>query len=231
MLELRPFDRLGRFDGGWLDARYHFSFADYLDHQRMGVGKLRVWNDDTIQPGTGFPPHGHRDMEIVTYVREGAVTHQDSLGNVGRTEAGQVQVMSAGTGIRHSEANTDGEVLRLFQIWILPDRAGRPPRWETRPFPRLHGQLEVLASGRDEDVAAGVPRIWQDARVLAGTLDAGDRVICPLLHRHAYLVPAKGGITVNGVAVPERSGLLVADETELDIRAAEHAEVVVVDVA
>ncbi len=231
MLELRPFDRLGRFDGDWLDAHYHFSFADYFDPERMGLGKLRVWNDDTIQPGTGFPPHGHRDMEIITYVREGAVTHQDSLGNVGRTEAGQVQVMSAGTGIRHSEANADGQVLRLFQIWIVPDRAGRLPRWETRPFPRDHGRLELLASGRDEDVAAGVPRIYQEARVLAGTMDRGDRVSCPLFHRHAYLVPAKGGVIVNGLEVPERSGLLAVDEATLEIDAAEHAEIVVVDVA
>lgn len=229
MLELRPFDRLGRFDGGWLDAHYHFSFADYVDPERMGVGALRVWNDDAIQPGTGFAEHGHRDMEIVTYVRDGAITHEDSLGNVGRTEAGQVQVMSAGSGIRHAERNLGPGLVRLFQIWIRPSRMGLAPRWETRPFPRSHGILEVLASGRDED--SGVPAIAQDARVLAATLRPGERVAYAPLHRHAYLVPAKGAIEVNGVAVSERSGLLASGEASLAIAASEDAEIVVVDVA
>ena len=129
MLQLRPFARLGTFDNEWLHAHYHFSFADYFDPARMGQGKLRVWNDDTIMPQTGFPPHGHRDMEIVTYVRHGAITHEDSLGNVGRTEAGQVQVMSAGTGIRHAEYNREDQPTTLFQIWILPRAQGLPPRW------------------------------------------------------------------------------------------------------
>ena len=229
MLDIRPFDRLGRFDGGWLDAHYHFSFADYHDSGRMGLGALRVWNDDAIQPGTGFPPHGHRDMEIITYVREGAITHQDSLGNVGRTEAGQVQVMSAGTGIRHAESNADDTLTRLFQIWILPEREGLAPRWETRPFPRNHGKLEILASGHAED--GDVPHIYQDARVLGATLDKGDRVTHRLDGRRAYLVPAKGAVTVNGVAVTERSGLAADGEASLVIEASEDAEIVLVEVA
>lgn len=228
MLELRPFDRLGRFDTDWLSARYHFSFADYHDPARMGLGGLRVWNDDLIQPGTGFPLHGHRDMEIVTYVREGAITHEDSLGNRGVTEAGQVQVMSAGTGIRHAEANAGAVPCRLFQIWILPRAQGLPPRWETRPSPRGHGTLEVMASGRAEDGAA---LIHADARVLAATLEAGDRVTHPLAGRDAYLVPARGTVTVNGVAVGARSGLAVTAEAALDIAAAESAELVLVEVA
>jgi len=229
MLDLRPFDHLGRFDGGWLDAHYHFSFADYLDSNRMGLGALRVWNDDAIQPGTGFPPHGHRDMEIITYVREGAITHQDSLGNVGRTEAGQVQVMSAGTGIRHAESNADDDLCRLFQIWILPERQGLAPRWETRPFPRNHGKLEVLASGHSED--GDVPRIYQDARVLGATLDQGDQVTHRLDGRRAYLVSARGAVTVNGVMVSERSGLAAEGEASLVIEAAEDAEIVLVEMA
>ncbi len=228
MLDLRPFAQLGRFDGGWLDAHYHFSFADYHDGDRMGLGALRVWNDDAIQPGTGFPPHGHRDMEIITYVREGAVTHEDSLGNVGRTEAGQVQVMSAGTGIRHAESNRGPGLTRLFQIWILPERPGLAPRWDSRPFPRTHGRLEVLASGRPGD--DDVPRIYQDARVLGGTLDAGDRVTYALAGRRAYLVPAKGSLVVNGVTVEERAGLAASGDEDLEIEALTDAEVVIVDV-
>jgi redox-sensitive bicupin YhaK (pirin superfamily) len=229
MLELRPFDRLGTFRNDWLNAHYHFSFADYFDPQRMGVGKLRVWNDDTIEPHTGFPPHGHRDMEIVTYIREGAITHEDSLGNVGRTEAGQVQVMSAGTGIRHAEYNREDGPTTLFQIWILPRAQGLAPRWETRDFPRTHGRLEVLASGFAED--AGALAIHQDARVLGATLDAGDRVVHQLGTHAAYLVAAKGRLVVNGVALGPRDGLIAVDEGELAIDALEEAEVVIVETA
>lgn len=228
MLELRPFDHLGRHDGGWLDAHYHFSFADYADPDRMGIGALRVWNDDTIQPGTGFDPHGHRDMEIITYIREGAITHEDSLGNIGRTEAGQVQVMSAGTGIRHAEFNREPGVTRLFQIWIIPERTGLPPRWETKPFPRTHGTLEVLASGLSED--EGAPHIFRNARVVGATLDREDSVSYQPRHHHVYLVPARGTITVNGMPVGERSGLVATDEKELIITATADCEIVMVDV-
>ncbi|MGE5475807.1 MAG: pirin family protein [Bacteroidales bacterium] len=228
MLELRPFAALGTFDNEWLHAHYHFSFADYFDPRRMGVDRLRVWNDDTIAPGTGFPPHGHRDMEIVTYVREGAVTHEDSLGNRGRTEAGQVQVMSAGTGIRHAEYNLEPGPTTLFQIWILPRAQGLAPRWETRPFPREHGRLQVLASGFAAD---GAPLINQDARVLGATLDAGDRVERRLDGQAAYLVAARGRLTVNGVAMGPRDGLAVTGEDVLDITAAEDAEIVLVEMA
>ena len=124
MIEKRPFARLGGANHGWLATKHHFSFADYQDPERMNWGRLRVWNDDEIAPDTGFPAHPHADMEIITYVTEGAVTHQDSLGNKGRTEAGDVQVMSAGTGIRHSEYNREPETTKLFQIWILPTRRG-----------------------------------------------------------------------------------------------------------
>lgn len=228
MLELRPFNALGTFDNDWLHAHYHFSFADYFDPQRMGVDRLRVWNDDTIAAGTGFPPHGHRDMEIVTYVRQGAVTHEDSLGNRGRTEAGQVQVMSAGTGIRHAEYNLETEPTTLFQIWILPRAQGLAPRWETRPFPREHGRLQVLASGFAEDEA---PMINQDARVLGATLDAGDRIAHALGGRAAYLVSARGTLTVNGLTLGPRDGVVIADEDTLDIAVAEDAEIVLVEMA
>ncbi|MBP7189391.1 MAG: pirin family protein, partial [Thiopseudomonas sp.] len=127
MIELRPYNELGGAQHGWLDTRHHFSFADYYNPKRMSWGQLRVWNDDSIAARSGFPPHPHRDMEIITYVRSGAITHQDSLGNRGRTEAGDVQVMSAGSGIIHSEMNEENEATQLFQIWIMPDEKGLPP--------------------------------------------------------------------------------------------------------
>ena len=135
MIEIRPFEDLGRFQNDWLDAKYHFSFSHYHDPNRMGEGALRVWNDDTIQPGTGFPPHGHQSMEIITYVRKGAITHKDSMGNVGRTEAGDVQVMSAGSGIQHSEWNAEDDITQIFQLWILPTEQGGTPDWGARQFP------------------------------------------------------------------------------------------------
>ncbi len=228
MLELRPFAALGTFRNDWLNAHYHFSFADYFDPSRMGMDKLRVWNDDTIAPGTGFPPHGHRDMEIVTYVRTGAVSHEDSLGNRGRTEAGQVQVMSAGSGIRHAEYNLEDVPTTLFQIWILPRAQGLAPRWETKPFPRQHGRLQVLASGFAED---GAPLINQDARVLGATLDAGDRIRRDLGGRAAYLVAARGRLSVNGMVVGPRDGVVATEEPHLDIIAEEEAEIVLVEMA
>lgn len=227
MIQLRPFAALGTFQNEWLNAHYHFSFADYFDPNRMGAGTLRVWNDDTIEPGTGFPMHGHRDMEIVTYIRTGAITHEDSLGNRGRTEAGQVQVMSAGTGIRHSEYNLEAEPTTLFQIWILPRARGLAPRWETRPFPRSHGTLEILASGLEGDDA---PRINQDARVLGGTLDAGDVLTHTLFASTAYVVAARGRVTVNGQELGPRDGLVAVDEGTLSITAHEDAELVIVEV-
>lgn len=229
MLELRPFDRLGRFDNDWLHARYHFSFSEYHDPERMGWSALRVWNDDLIEPETGFPTHGHRDMEIITYVREGAISHEDSLGNQGRTEAGQIQVMSAGTGIRHAEANREATPTRLFQIWIMPHEQGLPPRWETRQFARSRNRVEILASGNPDDDGA-IP-INQDARVLGATLDAGARVEWACAGRKLYLVPARGTVTVNGVSVSERSGLAISGEDRLVIEAESVAEIVAVDTA
>ncbi len=153
MIELRPFDGLGGGNHGWLDTKHHFSFGDYQDPARVSWGNMRVWNDDVIAPATGFPAHPHRDMEIITYVREGAITHQDSLGNKGRTEAGDVQVMSAGTGIRHSEYNHEAGETKIFQIWIIPQQRGEAPSWGARPFPRGNraGRFVTLASGRAGD--------------------------------------------------------------------------------
>jgi quercetin 2,3-dioxygenase len=232
MIERRPFAALGGADHGWLKARHHFSFADYFDPRRMGWGPIRVWNDDEIAPESGFPPHPHADMEIITYVRSGAITHQDSLGNQGRTAAGDVQVMSAGTGVRHAEFNLESEPTTLFQIWIQPDRAGGPPAWGAKPFPKddRAGRFVILASGVDGDQDA-LP-IRTPARVLAATLKAGETADYPLdAGRHAYLVPAAGAVEVNGVRLDARDGAAIRDEPLLRVTALADAEIVMVDAA
>jgi redox-sensitive bicupin YhaK (pirin superfamily) len=232
MIERRPFSRLGGANHGWLDAKHHFSFAGYYDPAKMGWGALRVWNDDTIAAGTGFPPHPHADMEIITYVREGAITHQDSLGNTGRTEAGDVQVMSAGSGVRHSEYNRESEATRIFQIWIEPNTRGGTPSWGAKPFPKgdRSGRFVTLASGFADDADA-LP-IRTDARVLGATLKAGETAEYALgKGRHGYLVPAKGSVEVNGVALDARDGAAIVDEAVLRITAVNDAEIVLVDAA
>ncbi|MBY0303134.1 MULTISPECIES: pirin family protein [Sphingomonas] len=232
MIDLRPFDTLGGANHGWLDAKHHFSFAGYHDPARVHWGNLRVWNDDTIAPRTGFPPHPHNDMEIITYVREGAITHQDSLGNSGRTEAGDVQVMSAGTGIRHSEYNMEDVTTRIFQIWIVPTRTGDAPQWGAKPFPKgdRSGQFVTLASGYDDDRDA-LP-IRTDARVLGATIRAGETASYPLgRDRKAYLVPATGSVDIEGVRVGTRDGAAISDVDTLTVTAIEDAEIVMVDAA
>ena len=232
MIEVRPFASLGAADHGWLNARHHFSFADYHDPRRMGWGALRVWNDDEIAPQSGFPPHPHANMEIVTYVREGAITHQDSLGNTGRTAAGDVQVMSAGTGVRHAEYNLEHEPTRLFQIWILPTRAGGVPSWGTKPFPKSDrsGRFVTLASGFANDDDA-LP-IRAEARVMGATLGKGEQVTLALDPvRHTYLVPTSGAIEVNGTRVNARDGAAIHGESDLKITGVELSEVVLVEAA
>ena len=231
MIELRPFEQLGGARYDWLETKHHFSFADYFDPMRMGWGSLRVWNDDEIAPGTGFPAHPHADMEIITYVRRGAITHQDSLGNKGRTEAGDVQVMSAGTGIRHSEYNLEPETTTLFQIWIQPSKRGLKPGWGTKPFPNRDrsGRFVTLASGFEGDGDA-LP-IRADARVLGATLKAGETAEYLLGgNRRGYLVSARGAIEVNGVGLAERDGAAIENERLLRVTALEDAEIVLVDV-
>jgi redox-sensitive bicupin YhaK (pirin superfamily) len=232
MIEVREFRGLGGFRNEWLNARHHFSFGNYHNPARMSFGHLRVWNDDEIAPGTGFDPHPHRDMEIVTYVREGAITHMDNLGNEGRTEAGDVQVMHAGTGIVHAEYNREDVPTRLFQIWIEPDQRGAKPGWSARAFPKAGGGLSVFASGRPADADSGALALHADAAVLAGTLRAGETARLSLAKgRKLYLVPVNGTVTVNGVTAHARDGVAVGDENEVTIVAKEPAELVAVDVA
>jgi redox-sensitive bicupin YhaK (pirin superfamily) len=231
MIDIRPFDGLGHADHGWLDARHHFSFADYHDPARMGWGAIRVWNDDTIAAQSGFPPHSHADMEIVTFVRSGAITHQDSLGNTGRTGAGDIQVMSAGTGITHAEYNLEGEPTTLFQIWIMPDSRGEQPSWGQREFPKADrsGQWVTLAADGSAADDTILP-IRADAKVLAARLGAGETLHYPAdASRHLYLVAPTGRITINGRTASPRDGIAVTGEDQLEIRAEDDAEIVLVD--
>ena len=230
MIDLRRFASLGHADHGWLNAAHHFSFGNYHDPSRMGWGRIRVWNDDTIAAQSGFPPHSHRDMEIITFVRSGAITHQDNLGNKGRTGAGDVQVMSAGSGITHAEFNLEAEPTTLFQIWIETDSQGGAPRWGQRAFPRSGrtGRWEVLASNAPDTDDALL--IKADARVLAATLGAGETIeltLDPL--RHQYLVAPTGRIEVNGTLAEPRDGLAITGETHLSATALDAAELVLVD--
>ena len=232
MIERRPFKTLGGADHGWLKAKHHFSFADSHDPARMSWGSLRVWNDDEIAPNSGFPPHPHADMEIITYVRQGAITHKDSMGNEGRTEAGDVQVMSAGSGVRHAEYNLESQPTKIFQIWILPTRSGGQPAWGAKPFPKAErsGRLVTLASGIANDNDA-LP-IRADARVLGATLKAGETVEYAIGEtRHGYLVPATGTVEVNGVRLEARDGAAIADVAVLKVTALEDSEIVLVDAA
>jgi redox-sensitive bicupin YhaK (pirin superfamily) len=232
MIELRPFSKLGSADHGWLKARHHFSFGSHYDPNNMSHGALRVWNDDEIAPNTGFPAHPHANMEIITYVREGAITHQDSLGNKGRTEAGDVQVMSAGSGVRHSEYNLEPTRTKIFQIWIEPTTQGGAPTWGAKPFPKSDrsGNFVTIASGFEGDKDA-LP-IRADARVLATTLKAGESAeYAPGKTRNLYLVPAAGAVEINGVRVNARDGVAIRDEARLKITALEDSELVLVDAA
>jgi redox-sensitive bicupin YhaK (pirin superfamily) len=232
MLQLRSRETLDRGDYGWLKARHHFVVSAKGNRANGPLGAIVVWNDDEIAPGTGFGHHTHADMEIVTYVRQGVVTHEDSAGNIGRTVAGDVQVMSAGRGISHSEHNYGEDPLRLFQIWLLPRRRGGAPRWDSRKFPKADraGRLVVLASGNSKDT--DVLQIGADAQVLGATLLARTGVTHALdRFRNAYLAPAQGVIIVNGQRVAVGDGIAAVDESTLTITGEEDAEFILVTAA
>ena len=231
MIDIRPFETLGTFQNDWLKAHYHFSFSGYRDQARDNWGALRVWNDDTIRPKTGFDRHGHKDMEIITYVRRGAITHRDHLGNEGRTNAGDVQVMWAGRGILHDEHNRENEPAQIFQLWIFPNENGIAPGWEARAFPKgdRAGSLVTLASGRKKD--SGVLPIHQDAAILAATLRPGQSVGHVLEPgRYAYIVPATGKLLVNGREAKARDGIAVHGEDRVELKAIEDTEILIADV-
>jgi redox-sensitive bicupin YhaK (pirin superfamily) len=232
MIQHRRKSDLDGHDIGWLKARFHFTVRPEGNPSHQPIGPLIVWNDDEFAPGTGFPMHGHRDVEIISYVRAGAVSHRDNTGGSGRTVAGDVQVISAGRGIRHEEYNRESTPLRLFQIWIESNDRGAEPRWQSKPFPREHraGQLVVLASGLPGDTEA-LP-LRANARVMGATLKPGERVRHSLEPRSgAYLVPSSGALRVNGEYVGCGDGVALSGPCEIVIEAIDDAEIVLVETA
>lgn len=228
MLKLRPFDEIRGADAGWLKAKHHFAIGPYGNPAHQPIGNLIVLNDDEIAPHSGFDLHDHANLEIVSYIREGAVTHRDDQGNVGETKAGDVQVMSAGTGIRHSEHNEGDVPIRLFQIWLKPSKPGGAPRWGNKPFPRADraGAFVPLASGRD---AEGALPIRSDAEVSGAMLRTGSEVSYEFRKEDAgYLVPATGQIEVNGLPVRAHEGLVIHNEERIAIKALGDAELVLI---
>ena len=226
MITVIPYENLGHGDHGWLNARHHFSFASYRNPQRMGFGTIRVINDDVIQAGKGFDTHPHNNMEIITYVRKGAISHKDSNGNSGRTIAGDVQVMSAGTGIYHSEFNLENEDTNLYQIWIEPNQMEVTPRWDSHEFPQqpVDDQLKLLVSGNND----GPLMIYQDARIYAGRLLPGTKLKHAIVHQ-AYVLVSDGELTIDDVKVKKGDGVEVTDQGEINISADVDAEILLID--
>jgi redox-sensitive bicupin YhaK (pirin superfamily) len=233
MIRIRRSAERGHGEHGWLDTRHTFSFADYHDPQHMGFRALRVINDDRVAPRMGFPAHPHRDMEILTYVLAGELTHEDSMGNGSVIRAGDVQRMSAGTGIVHSEVNSSpSEPLHLLQIWILPARQGLPPSYEQKAFPASakRGRLLRIVSS---DGADGSVSIHQDVDVYATVVGAGQTVRHVLRPgRHAWVHVAEGGLTLNGLTLDSGDGAALSGESTLDLGGgADPAEVLLFDLA
>ncbi len=229
MLHYYPYEELGRASFDWLEARHHFSFGNYINPQKPHFGDLVVINDDIIQPQTGFAPHGHSDMEIITYVRRGAISHEDSQGNKGRTMAGDVQVMSAGTGIQHSEYNLEDEETNLFQIWIKPDASGFEPRWDSAEFPRqpVDGQLPLLVSG---DGQAPLQINNKTAKIYAGQMREGQNLSHAISGR-AYILVSEGEMAIGDINAKRGDAVTVEGHDAVALTAKSDSEVLVIEVA
>ena len=232
MIAIRKSQDRGHFDFGWLNTYHTFSFDQYYDPDHMGFRSLRVINEDIVQPGQGFPTHGHRDMEIVTYILQGALEHRDSMGNGSIIRPGDAQRMSAGTGVRHSEANpSEDNPVYLLQIWILPNEKNLRPEYEEKKFSEdeKRNQLRLIVS---PDGDKGSVRIHQDAKVYASLLDEGKEVAHTLTEgRSAWLQVAGGSVVLNGVPLRQGDGAAVDQESSLRIIASEPAEVLLFDLA
>jgi len=232
MIRVRKADERGHFNHGWLDTFHTFSFSDYYDPAQMSFRSLRVINEDRVQPGKGFGMHGHRDMEIITYVLEGALEHKDSLGNGSIIRPGDLQHMTAGTGVRHSEFNpSTDEAVHLYQIWLLPERQGFPPTYDQRAFSgdERRGRLRLVASPDGDD---GSLTIRQDARLYLSSLNADESVSQGIqTGRHAWLQVLRGRVTVNGVQLETSDGLAISDERQITVVGEQGAEVMLFDLA
>ena len=231
MITIRKSQDRGHFDFGWLDTYHTFSFGDYYDPEFMGFSSLRVINEDRVAPRTGFPTHGHRDMEIITYILAGALEHRDSMGNGSVIRPGEVQRMTAGTGVTHSEANSSDDPVHLLQIWILPNARGLKPGYEQRTFTddEKHNRLRLIASA---DGREGSVTINQDASVSASMLDAGHEVAHQLAPgRSAWLQVVRGKIAINGNDLNQGDGAAISDEAAITIKGREPAEILLFDLA
>ncbi len=228
MIKVYPYKELGEVNHGWLLAKHHFSFGEYYNPNKMGFGVLRVINDDTIQPKSGFDMHPHKNMEIITYIRHGAITHIDNQGNKGVTKAGDVQVMSAGSGIFHSEYNLEDTVTQLYQIWIKPNKLNVEPRWETKAFPKHSSDkaLTLLVSGDKSDDALF---IHQDAKIYAGLLKSGTSIEHKITHQ-VYILSASGMVEVNGIILNERDGAEITGVKSIMIKSLTQSQVLIIDV-
>ena len=232
MITIRNANERGHFDFGWLNTYHTFSFDQYRDPKHMGFRSLRVINEDIVQPEHGFPTHGHRDMEIVTYILEGALEHRDNMGNGSIIRRGDAQRMSAGTGVRHSEANPSADTpVHLLQIWILPEEQSRPPEYEEKKFSddEKRNKLRLIVSPGGDD---GSVKIHQDAKIYASVLDQSQEVVHTLAAgRSAWLQVAAGSVTLNDFALKQGDGAAFTDESNLRIVASGPAEVLLFDLA
>lgn len=232
MIQVRKSADRGHANHGWLDTYHTFSFSSYQDRNHVHFRALRVMNEDRVEPGQGFGTHPHNDMEIVTYVLEGALEHKDSMGNGEVLRPGEFQRMTAGTGITHSEFNpSDTEPVHLYQIWLFPDQKGHTPSYEQKRFPdeQLHNRLRVVAS---PDAEEGSLAIHQDAKIFLSKLEAGTSLEQPLAaSRHAWLQVLRGSVTLNGVPLSTSDGAAVSDERLLQIEATDAAEIMLFDLA
>ena len=231
MISIFPYSELGNHNYGWLDAHYHFNFAEYHHPDSSVYLPLILWNDDCIQPETGFPMHSHRDMKIITYIRQGAITHEDSLGNKGVTKAGEIQIMSAGTGITHSEYNHEDVETLLFQIWIHPNENNIQPRWENVAINSFHEPgIHILASGEKELENSNIIKLFQDATLYLINGEQEKNLDFELKNgRQMYLVVAKGAVMINKNRVNSRDGVFINNENKLDFNFQEDSELLFFD--
>ena len=224
MIKVIDYNNLGGANHGWLKAKHHFSFASYQDPNRVRFGPMRVINDDIVAPKKGFDPHAHDNMEIITYVRKGAITHKDDLGNEGRTEAGDVQVMSAGTGVVHSEYNLEDEDTNLYQIWMFPNKKNVKPRWDAKKFPKepVEGKLKPLVTGFENNDSDSL-KIYQDTVIYAGR-------VSQLIERdQAYVLCSQGKIKINGIEIKKGDGAEITDLKDVNITSLEDSEILFID--
>ena len=227
MITHYPFDTLGGANHGWLNAKHHFSFANYYDPKKMGFGELLVINDDRIAPNTGFGKHPHDNMEIITFVRKGAISHEDSQGNKGRTTAGNVQVMSAGTGIMHSEFNHEHEETNIFQIWIIPKSRDIEPKWGSAEFPTTSttDKLKLLVSGNNDAPL----QIHQDARIYTGMFK-NNTTLKHLIKGQGYLLVSKGNIKIGDIEASKGDGIAIKNEEEISLECHPDTEIILIEV-